>query len=136
MQNEIIKERFEQISKLGNERDNFLDGWLRWLVLIASGCLSILIPLSNIYNQSIVAKVFFKFTCVFIGIGIIMLAVRIYAIYHEKKSVIKELAKNMNNAHSYPVTSSIPKWMLLCEKIGYISLILSLCSLIALACIH
>lgn len=132
----VYKQRFEQIADLTNERDKYLETWFRWLIAIAVGCLSVLIPLSKTDPTSPWATGFFRSTCVCMGIGIVALSIRIYAFHFGRRSLIAELVKSMETLDTKPVTSKIPNWMLKCEGVGYVFLLLGVCCLITFACIR
>lgn len=129
-----LEQRFEQLRNLAEERDKFLDGWLRWIVSIAVGCLTVLIPLSDTASLSSRALIFFRCTCVFVGLGIIFISIRIYAFYIGKKSIVKKLAQSMETLDNKPVMSDIPAWMMNSGPLGYVFFLLGICCLIAFAC--
>lgn len=130
------RQRYEQIRNLGEDRDKFLDGWLRWIVAVAVGCLSVLIPLSKTDSLSFWAMCFFRSTCIFIGVGIVAVTIRIYAIIVGKRSLIRGLAESMETLDRNPVTGHVPKWMMKCESVGYVAFILGICCLITFACLR
>lgn len=132
----MYRERFQQIKELADDRDTAIRKWLQWLILIATGGLSVIIPLSNIESLSPVAALFFKTTCICCGIGILALTIRIYAFIVGKKSLIDGLVKSMETLDNKPITSNIPEWMMLCEPIGYIALLLGMMSLITFVCVR
>ena len=134
--NNDLEKRLKQIFKLCEERNQFLDGWLRWLILISSGCLSVIIPLSKKENMSGIEHVLFSLTCISIGISIILLSIRIYSILDEKKKIIKGLAQSMREHSSHPVFVEPPKWMLKCEHCGYVTLIIGIVLFISFACFN
>ena len=51
------------------------------------------------------------------------------------KSIIRGLVDSMETHDNGPVMSDIPNWMMKSEFVGYMSMILGLCFLIAFACI-
>ncbi len=132
----VYRQRFEQIVDLANERDKYLDAWFRWIIAIAVGCLSVLIPLSKADSMTPWATGFFRSTCVCMGFGIIALSIRIYAFHRGRQSLIAGLVKSMESLDTKPVTSDIPNWMLRCERVGYVSFLLGVCCLITFACIR
>lgn len=132
----VYRQRTEQIIELANERDKYLDAWFRWIIAIAVGCLSVLIPLSKTDSMTPWATGFFRSTCVCMGFGIVALSIRIYAFHRGRQSIIAGLVKSMESLDTKPVISDIPNWMLRCEKVGYVSLLLGVCCLIAFACIR
>lgn len=132
----MYQERFQQIKELADDRDTTLRKWLQWLILITTGALSVVIPLSNIESFSPVAAFFFKATCICCGIGILSLTIRIYAFIVGKKSLISGLVKSMETLDNTPICSDIPEWMMLCEPIGYIALLLGMTCLITFVCVR
>ena len=129
------RQRFQQICELGEKRDDFLDGWLRWLVLLAAGCLSVVIPLSRNSDMSGIAFFLFRLTCILIGLGVVLLSIRIYGRHIGNKSLIKGLYSSMSALDNKPVVGSLPRWLVWFEYAGYLLLIFGMCSLIAFACV-
>ena len=131
---EVYKRRFEQIANMAKERDKDLDGWFRWIVAIAVGCLSVLIPLSKSNSMSWWATFFFRSTCVSMGAGLVALSIRIHALHVSKQSLISELVKAFDDEEDKPHSGQVPNWMMKCEIVGYAALLLGVCCLIAFAC--
>ena len=136
VEDSAYRQRCEQILDLAKERDKYLDEWLRWVVAIAVGCLSILIPLSKADPMSPWAMFLFRSTCVFMGVGIVALSIRIYAFYLSKKSIIEGLVDSMKTLDRKPVMDNVPEWMKRSEIVGYVSLIVGICCLILFACVR
>ena len=130
----VYRQRFEQISDLAKERDKDLAGWFRWIVAIAVGALSVLIPLSKTKTMSPWEMGFFRSTCLFMGVGVVALSIRLYAFHVGNRSLIDALIESFKALDNKPVSSSIPNWMMKCEIVGYVALLLGVCCLIAFAC--
>ena len=130
------KIRIDQINNLAIKRDDFLNEWLRWIVLIASGCLSVIIPLSDKSSMSSMGTIFFCCTCIFGCLGIVALSIRIYAFYIGKQSVIKGLIESMRSLDNKPITGKAPKWMMKSESVGYVFLLIAMSCFVVFACVR
>jgi hypothetical protein len=128
----------EDYQKAGEEKDAKKYAWLRHIVLMASGGLTVLVSLHKDTPSNVVAHVLFSITIGLLGVGILFASIALYGEVHQAALKLKETAQyviRQRKGESNPLFSflDMPKRYEVCETICYVSLILAILSLIIYA---
>ena len=134
----MTQSELKEIYEFADRRDQTLYEWLRFIILLGSGALSLLVPLLQGHNNS--SSTWLKCTWISLGIGIITASIRLYVQVLTKKQLVKKLIQLRKE---YPATNGIsqkqpfgynpPKPLIYCEHICYVSFMLAIVSLVVFA---
>lgn len=126
----------DPLIELVDKRNEARSAYLRYLLLIASGVLSVLISFNNFVFDSCVSHLFFNLSLLSLLLGILSGAFFLYGDVHiayEKVSqtVKRRLQQEQDGIVDKSSFYKKPKIFLYCEKSCYVLLIIAVISLVA-----
>lgn len=134
-----VNESFENLKQIETKRDEAHYGFIKQLLLMASGTFGILVSLNTSSLKNHNARLLFILSLVLLSLGILFLALALYGqvvVYKSLFALKKEDALlQLQNKHyrSQLIAKRPLKFYDICERIGYISLLSALPCLIAYA---
>ena len=125
----MTTEELQEILDWAAKRDAKLTEWLKHLILLATGALSILVALQPLHTATGLAAVFQKGAWVSLGLGILLGSISLYAAVWQAKKLVKLLVKmridkpKSNGAsQSAPISVKLHPVFRIAERGCYISL--------------
>jgi hypothetical protein len=133
----MTKEELQEIFAWAEQRDAKLYAWLRHLILLGAGALSVLVALQPVHSATGLAAVFMRGAWISLGLGILLASVRLYAEVWTEKIKVKRLV-NMRLSkpavdgvsQNEPITTNLPWYILKAEPACYISFALAVVFLV------
>lgn len=130
-----INSSFNLFSELIEKRDNARFGFIKQILLMASGLLGILVSLHKTSATDNFTRISFALSLGFLALGILLLSVGMFEnVVVSRKKVMEwrdEILKQLRD-ESYsvkPILGNPPKIYVICERVGYFSFVLSIISL-------
>ena len=135
-------EELQEIFDWADKRAHTLYGWLRSLILLGSGSLSLLVALQPARPASAAAVACLKGTWVALGLGILFASLRLYGEVWTEKAKVERLVTMRTQAPIHGAARSIapivctPPWYILkSEPACYISFVIAVALLVTAAVI-
>jgi hypothetical protein len=127
----------KQVAERGDQREQAVYSWLRYLVGLAAGALAILVSLGSGASSDIDRK-FHRVALISLALGILLGSIRLYAEVWFARGRESNAAAQLKQALSGAIDAStlyVPPmpFAKTCERLCYVFLVVALLSLIALA---
>lgn len=127
-----LKDSTDKLNELMQDRRDLHIGWLKQLLIIASGVSSILVSLQGTSNKSSEVALPFVLIVALLSIGILGLAIALYGHVHLARrlqskmieAIQQQLRENSQNHESFSVNP--PSIFSIAEVVGYAALACSL----------
>lgn len=130
-----LKSSLNLFSDLIEKRDEARFGFIKQILLMASGLLGILISLHKTTSTDNIARISFALALGLLSLGILLLSIGLFEDVTVRRTLVmkwkEQLQKQIRdeNYNPPPIFGNPPKIYEVCEKIGYVSLLLSIISL-------
>jgi hypothetical protein len=131
------REELREIFDLAAKRDEKLYGWLRHLILLGSGSLTVLVSLQPVQPPGGLAGACLKCAWVSLGLGILLASVRLYGEVWTAKELVKRLRTMRIEkpaidgiSQNEPISLKPPWYILKAESACYTSFLLSVVFLV------
>ena len=130
---------FQELVQLSEKRDEKSYAWLRYLILLASGALTVLVSLQSGKSQVGLAALCLKVAWGTLGLGILLASVSLFGetwIAREMvKQFVEEKKRRLSSDDQTPwrIVVRTPHILHWSERLAYISLIAALISLVTFA---
>lgn len=134
---EVISKRIGEIIELQNSTNDAFIKWLRSIVTVAIGALSLLIPLTIQHIPSGAPAWFYCVSLALMGIGVTSLVIYIHKNVCLGFQEVRELKRRITeeDVSTFRFSTGVPCYARLCKCVGYTTLILGAVSMISFACI-
>lgn len=136
----ITPHDFNQIGAYSDKRDEKAYAWLRYLILLASGALTVLVSLNGNKEYTGIPDLCMKMAWVSLGSGILFGSMALFGEIWTARELVRLLIKqkkennNDQNASSpSPIVATRPFMIRFCEPLCYLSLMTSVFSIIVFA---
>ena len=131
MNEEDIKQLFE----LGKNREEKKYEWLRWVILLASGAFTLLVSFHTTRTDIEWARTLLKVSWLGLGMGILFGALALYGEVYTMNQLVRKVADELKKEYGtrLPVTAGPTRMQKLAEPLCYISLTISIFSMMAYA---
>lgn len=136
----MTPEELREIFDWAEKRDEALYQWLRHLILLGSGSLSLLVSLQPLHPASGPAAVFLKGAWITLGLGILLASIRLYGEVWTRKEEVKRLETMRRErpaidgiSQNAPIVAKPPWYILKAEPACYVSFIAAVVLLVASA---
>jgi hypothetical protein len=123
---------YRELCEWGAQRDEKLYAWLRHLILLGAGSLSVLVSLQPAQHVEGFPSVCMKAAWICLGLGILFASVRLYAEVFNEKEKVKALVKfriekpAINGiSQNEPITPRLPWYIHKAEPTCYICFVLA-----------
>ena|ERR1700722_15585947 len=125
----------EDYKKVQEEKDTKKYAWLRHIILMASGSLSVLISLHKDNICGVLTHVLFGASIALLGVGILCASIALYGEVHLAALRVKETGQyiiRQRKGDANPPFSflDMPPIFVVCEKICYVCLVLAIIFLV------
>ena len=132
---------FRQTLDMARERDARLDSWLRYLVGLASGALTVLVSLQKDKPDQFFPLICLKVAWGTLGLGILLGAIALYGHVFAQRGLVKQWVKDrgartedeMPGESPSPTTGPGVKFFRLAERLCYLSLTTAVVALVLFA---
>ena len=127
-----INESFNLFNKLADSRDEVHFNFIKQVLLLASGLFGITVSLHKSNPSDNYSRIAFALALVLLSLGILLLTIALFAQVAAHKARFlawkEEVQLQIGNANYQPKIKIVnpPLWYAVCEKIGYVSLVLSI----------
>ena len=136
----MTEAELEELFQWAARRDAILYGWLRHLILLGSGSLSLLVALRPVPAADPAAAACLKCAWVALGLGILLASVRLYGEVWTEKAKVGRLEKMRRLQHASggvlpaaPIVCKPPWYILKAEPASYASFVAAVVLLVAAA---
>jgi len=133
----MTRDEFAEICEWAEQRDATLYRWLRHLILLGTGSLSVLVSLQPLVPASGAAAVCQQGAWATLGLGILLAAVRLYGEVWAAKAKVEQLVTRRRSppptsaaAANAPIVWTLPWWILRAEPACYGSFVLAVLFLV------
>jgi hypothetical protein len=134
------EKQFRELCDWAQKRDDKFYAWVRWLILLASGSLTVLVSLQPVQNFPPLSSCLLRMAMAMLAQSILLGSLVSYGeiwIEREKVRRLQEQRKlqvsNAGDESPSPIVVAPPAWIRKIEQPFYISLILAVLLLTALA---
>ncbi len=127
------REQLQELLDLAEKRDEKVYDWLRWLVLLASGALTLLVSLGDKATPLQTVLPLMRVAWVGLGAGIVFGAFAIYTDVWMARKLVRRLWERLkrNPESDAPISISPPPLLVATEHACYISLLIAVIALVA-----
>lgn len=136
----ITPHDFNQICAYSDKRDEKAYAWLRYLILLASGALTVLVSLNGNKEYTGIPVLCMKMAWVSLGSGILFGSMALFGEIWTARELVRLLVKqkkennnDQNDSLFSPIIATRPFLLKICEPLCYVSLVTSILSIIVFA---
>ena len=134
------REDLRDLIRLADRRDELRFAWLRWLLMLASGSLAILVTLRQEGTLAGIPGICMRGAWLGLGAGVLFGAIALYgevwtaiALVRNRRRQLLEPSENTSASTSEPTIATPPPLLRICEPLCYTCFLASVLSLVAYA---